>query len=30
MAKRPVSTAEVLDGHVRLEVERVDRTYLNG
>jgi hypothetical protein len=30
MAKRPVTTADVLDGHVSLDVECLDRIYLNG
>jgi hypothetical protein len=30
MAKRPVTTADVLDGHVRLDLECLDRIYLNG
>jgi hypothetical protein len=30
MAKRPVRTADVLDGHVSLDIECLDRIYLNG
>jgi hypothetical protein len=30
MAKRPVTTADVLDGHVSLDLECLDRIYLNG
>ena len=30
MAKRPMTTADVLDGHVRLDIECLDRIYLNG
>ncbi len=30
MAKRPVTTAEVLDGHVSLDLECLDRIYLSG
>jgi hypothetical protein len=30
MAKRPVTTADVLDGHVSLDIECLDRIYLNG
>ena len=30
MAKRPVTTGDVLDGHVRLDLECLDRIYLNG
>ena len=30
MAKRPVTTADILDGHVSLDLECLDRIYLNG
>jgi hypothetical protein len=30
MAKRPVTTADVLDGHVSLDLQCLDRIYLNG
>ena len=30
MAKRPVRTADILDGHVSLDLECLDRIYLNG
>ena len=30
MAKRPVTTADVLDGHVRLDLKCLDRINLNG
>jgi hypothetical protein len=30
MAKRPVTTADVLGGHVTLDLECLDRIYLNG
>src|SRR3954470_12796027 len=30
MAKRPVTTMDVLDGHVSLDLECLDRIYLNG
>jgi hypothetical protein len=30
MAKRQVTTAEVLDGHVSLDLECLDRIYLSG
>jgi hypothetical protein len=30
VAKRPVTTAEVLDGHVSWDVECLDRIYLHG
>ncbi len=30
MAKRPVTTEDILDGHVSLDVECMDRIYLNG
>ena len=30
MATRPVTTADILDGHVTLDVECLDRIYLNG
>ena len=30
MAKRPVTTVDVLDGHVKLDLECLDRIYLNG
>ena len=30
MAMRPVTTADVLDGHVSLDIECLDRIYLNG
>ena len=30
MAKRVVTTADVLDGHVVLDIECLDRIYLNG
>jgi hypothetical protein len=29
MAMRPVTTADVLDRHVSLDVDRLDRIYLN-
>jgi hypothetical protein len=30
MAKRPVTVNDILDGHVVLELECLDRLYLNG
>jgi hypothetical protein len=30
MTKRPVTTADILDGHVSLDIECLDRIYLNG
>jgi hypothetical protein len=30
MTKRPVTTADILDGHVSLDLECLDRIYLNG
>ena len=30
MTKRPVTTADILDGHVGLDLECLDRVYLNG
>jgi hypothetical protein len=30
MATRPVTTSDILDGHVMLDVECLDRIYLNG
>ena len=30
MATRPVSTWDVLDGHVTLDLQCLDRIYLNG
>ena len=30
MAKRPVTTADILGGHVGLDLECLDRIYLNG
>jgi hypothetical protein len=30
MTKRPVTTADILCGHVDLDLECLDRTYLNG
>ena len=30
MATRPVTEADVLDGHVSLDIECLDRIYLNG
>ena len=30
MAKRPVTTTDILDGHVSLDLECLDRIYLNG
>ena len=30
MAKRPVTTADILNGHVSLDLECLDRIYLNG
>ena len=30
MAKRAVTTADILDGHVSLDIECLDRIYLNG
>src|SRR3954468_24881242 len=30
MRKRPVTTSDVLDGHVSLDIDCLDRIYLNG
>ena len=30
MARRPVTVNDILDGHVSLDVECLDRLYLNG
>src|SRR3954447_16152284 len=30
MTKRPVTTSDVLDGHVSLDIDCLDRIYLNG
>jgi len=30
MAKRPVTTADILNGHVSLDLECMDRIHLNG